>query len=91
MEHVNVQKDSAAWIFQVWASFVVALGLLVIGIYSLPVDGWIRGYLSMGVFFLVGSSFSLAKTVRDNHEAGRLINRVAEAKAEKYLSQYELK
>jgi hypothetical protein len=91
MENNGPQKDTAAWIFQVWASFLVAVTLLAIGIYYLPVDGWIRGYLAMGMLFSIGSSFSLAKTIRDNHEAGKLINRVAEAKTEKYLTQFEMK
>ena len=61
------------------------------GIYFLPVDPWIRGYMGMGLFFAVGSSFTLAKTMRDQHESRRLINRLSDAKTEKLLHEFEIK
>ncbi len=86
----DVQKDTAAWIFQVWASFALSVGVTGIGISYLPVDPWIRAFLAMGLTFSVGSSLSLAKTVRDNHEAKRLLNRLSEAKTEKIIREFEL-
>ena len=62
-----------------------------IGIYQLPTELWVKGYMTMGLFFCVGSSFTLAKTVRDNHESRKLINRVTEVKTERMLQDYELK
>lgn len=62
-----------------------------IGIYQLPAELWVKGYMTMGLFFCVGSSFTLAKTVRDNHESRKLINRVTEVKTERMLQDYELK
>ncbi len=61
-----------------------------LGIYYLSVDGWIRGYMVMGLFFVVGSCFTLSKTIRDNHELQKSIVRAAEAKNEQILSKYEL-
>lgn len=84
------QKDTSAWIAQVWISFAISFGVTMAGVAYLPVDMWTRGFMAMGVLFTVASSFSLAKTVRDNHEAGRLINRISEAKAEKILKEFEL-
>ena len=62
---------SPAWIFQTWASFVASIATTSIGIAYLPVDRWIQAFLGMGLLFSVGSTFNLAKTVRDLHEAGR--------------------
>ena len=45
----------------------------------------------MSAFFLTGSSFSLAKMLRDGHEAKRLHQRIEEAKTEHLLHTYELK
>jgi hypothetical protein len=90
MQNEEVQKDTAAWIFQVWASFALATVVTGIGIGYLPLDAWVRAFLGMGLIFSVGSSFSLAKTLRDNHEAKRLLNRISEAKAEKIIREYEL-
>ncbi len=63
------QVDTSAWILQVWIAFAVALVLMVVGLYNLPVDWWVRGYLAVGLFFTISSSFTLAKTIRDNEEA----------------------
>jgi hypothetical protein len=46
-------------------SFLGALG----GIYFLPLDPWQRLFLAMTVLFLVTSSFTLAKVIRDQQEA----------------------
>ena len=37
----------------------------------MPVELWIKGYLIMGLFFTIGSSFTLSKMIRDRHEAER--------------------
>jgi hypothetical protein len=86
----DVQRDTPAWIFQVWASFSIAVGATTIGIAYLPLDAWLRAFLGMGLVFSVGSAFSLAKTLRDNHEAKRLLNRLSEAKTEKIIREYEI-
>lgn len=49
-----------------------------------------KGYVAMGVLFTTGSAFTLAKTIRDEHEAQRFVNRISEAKAERILREYEL-
>ena len=54
----------------------------------LPLDIWAKGYLGMGLFFLVSSTISVSKTLRDKHEFDRIINRVEEAKTEKILKEY---
>jgi hypothetical protein len=83
------QQDTSAWVFQAWASFLIAVGSTTVGIVFLPVDGWVRGFLAMGLLFTVNACFTLAKTVRDNHEAGKFINRLTGAKAEKLLQEFE--
>lgn len=64
-----MKSTTAAWRFQVWASFVLASTITSLGILYLPVDLWTKGFLGMGLLFTVGSCFSLAKTLRDEHEA----------------------
>src|SRR5262249_21910991 len=86
----DVPRDTPAWIFQVWASFALAVSATAIGIGYLPLDAWLRAFLGMGLLLSVGSAFSLAKTLRDNHEARRLINRLSEAKAERIIREYEI-
>jgi hypothetical protein len=59
------------------------------GVAYLPADAWVKAFLGIGTLFLVGSSFTLAKTLRDNHEALRLVNRVKSAKTERLIREYE--
>ena len=91
MNNSNVQSDSPGWMVQVWASFTFSVSITLIGIYFAPVDLWVKGFFAMGLFFTVGSTFTLAKTMRDRFEASKFINRVATAKTEKILHEYELR
>lgn len=87
---INQDSNTAAWIFQVWASFVIATSATTIGIAYAPIDNaWVRGYLAMGLLFSVGSSFSVAKTTRDLHESKKVISRIDEAKLERLLAEYD--
>jgi len=83
------RQESTAWMVQVWVSFIASTTMMVIGIWSLPVDVWAKGYLAMGLLFTVGSCFSLAKHVRDQLEGGRMSNRVKKAKTEQMLHEFE--
>jgi hypothetical protein len=84
-----VQPHSAAWVAQTWLAFAISLLLTLGGIFYLPVDGWIKGFLGMGTLFTVGSTLSLAKTTRDLHEAQRLTQRVQEARVERLLVEHD--
>ena len=85
----GLKLDSPSWIFFVKASFCCALVGMIAGVVMMPVDLWMRGYVVMGTLFLVGSSFTLAKTMRDQFESNKLINRLSQARAEKLLEEYE--
>ena len=63
---------------------------LVAVVYLLPVTTWIKGYLGMGLFFLVSSTITMTKTVRDRHEQKKIVNRIHEAKTEKILKEYNV-
>ena len=67
----KTNPSTAAWKFQVWVSFVVSASSMTLGILYLPVDLWTKGFFAMGLLFTIGSCFSLAKTIRDEHEADR--------------------
>ncbi len=83
------RRETTAWAVQVWVSFIASSSMMVVGIYSLPVDMWTKGYFAMGLLFIVGSCFSLAKHVRDNLESSRLSSRIKKAKTEQILHEFE--
>lgn len=84
-EHISLQKDSAAWIFFVKLSFGLALISTSFGIFFLPLDWWMKGYIGMGVYFCISASISLSKTLRDEHEANKLIKKVSNVQTERVL------
>ncbi len=85
---VGNQVHSTGWVVQAWASFALSIIAMSIGIINLPVDKWVKGYMGMGLVFTVSSTFSIAKTTRDMHEAKRITARVDEARVEKLLSDH---
>jgi hypothetical protein len=82
-------KPSAAFLIQSILSFVVSSSALVIGVVSLEVDVWVRGFLAVGVLYVVTSTFTLAKVVRDQQEATSAIGRIDQARVEKILAEHD--
>jgi len=90
MKTSELRQDTQAWIAQVWISFLLAVGASAVGIVYAPIDPWIKAYIGMGYLFSLGSTFTLAKTIRDDHEASKLVNRLTDARAEKILRDFEV-
>lgn len=67
-QHYSPRYDTRAWIFQVWASFVISVFLCAVGVWNLPGQGLERAFLAVGFFFCLFTSFTLAKTIRDNRD-----------------------
>ncbi len=80
---------SSAWVFQVKASFAIAAVALGTGIAALPIDPWKRGFLGVGVLFLVNATFSLAKTLRDEHESSKYHARLDDARLGRILAEHD--
>jgi hypothetical protein len=81
------QHHSPAWIAFTYISFCVALAMLAIGLVLVPIDLAVKGYLAMGIAMLIQSCITLTKTIRDNNEAGKLANRIEDAKTERLLAE----
>lgn len=79
------QQHSQAWVTFSYASFLTACGLVAAGILFIPADLWVRAYLMIGMVMLVQASINVTKTLRDNVEAERLVQRLEDAKTEKLL------
>ena len=89
MQNHGLQRDSASWIFFVKMSFILSVLALGLGIYFMPTELWVKGYMAMGSLFTIGSSITLSKTLRDEHESRKLINKISEAKTERILKTYD--
>jgi hypothetical protein len=78
-------KHSAAFVSFSYAAFGIALLMVAGGVFVMPIDYWMKGFLLMGMVMLVQSCIILTKTIRDNVEAEKLLNRIEDAKTERLL------
>ncbi len=83
------QSHSGAWVAFNYANVAVALAMTVGGVFFLPLDVWIKGYMLMGIAMLVSSSISVTKTIRDVQESARLLNKIEDAKTEQLLMRMD--
>ena len=81
-------KNTAAFFLQAAIGFGVSLFGVLCGILFLPLDLWQRLFLAMTVLFLVTSSFTLVKVVRDQEKATTIRVRLDEARMEKLLAEH---
>ncbi len=82
-------KTTAAFYLQAILSFSIALAVVVIGEVYLPVSGWTRAFLALGTLFLVSSSFTLAKCVRDQQETESVVSRLDQVRIERLLAEFD--
>jgi hypothetical protein len=61
--------DTASWVMTVWIAFAAAFSLTAWGLWRMNIGEWQKGYMVVSWLFLVSSTFTVAKTVRDKHEA----------------------
>lgn len=62
------RKNTLAFTGLAWASFVLALAFIIVGIWNAP---WVlveKGYYAASFLWGVSAAFVLAKVVRDNEE-----------------------
>ena len=85
--HTAPTSNTSAWLTFTYIQFGVAAAMTALGVWAMPVDLMVKGYLIMSSVFLVGSAFTLAKTVRDEHESRRFASRIDEARTEKLLME----
>ena len=83
----TIQPHSGAWVTFTYASFAASAFLVAVGVFFLPISIWMQGYLTMGIVMLVQTCITLTKTVRDNYESGKFVNRIEDAKAERLLME----
>jgi len=84
----QTQSNSSSWLFFVKASFAIALGAMLGGIVLSPIEFIIKAYFSLCALFLVSSTITLSKTMRDQHESHRIMNKISEAKTQQLIKEY---
>ena len=82
-------RTTTAFSVQSIASFALSLTAVATGIAYLPVGGWIRAFLAVGLLYVVTSAFTLARCVRDMQDAGTVVRRVDQARLDKLLADHD--
>lgn len=81
--------NSKAWIFFCYISFAIALGFTGIGIWAMEISLPMKAFMAMGLLFTTGSAFTLAKTLRDEHEASLFHHKLEDARTERLLREVD--
>ena len=81
--------NTSAFYAQAAISFGVALLGLVVAALYMPGDPWMRAFIGLTTLFLVSSSFTLAKVIRDNQEDAAIYSRLDQARVERILAEHD--
>lgn len=68
-KHSTGYQDSPLFGAVVWLGFALALGLTAWGLSRMDINDPYKAFLGLGWLYLITSTFTLAKTLRDGHEA----------------------
>ncbi|MFI7700951.1 YiaA/YiaB family inner membrane protein [Nonomuraea sp. NPDC049480] len=81
--------QTTAFYVQAILSFAISLASMVIALAYLPTAGWVRAFLGLGLLYLVTSTITLCKVVRDRQELSEVTNRVDQARLDKLLAEHD--
>ncbi|QLQ33170.1 MAG: hypothetical protein HZT40_18020 [Candidatus Thiothrix singaporensis] len=80
--------NSASWLLFIKLTFGASLAAMTAFIFFMDGNLLTKGYLALNSLFLVSATIMLSKTLRDEHEAKRQLNRTNEAKTNKTLREF---
>lgn len=85
-EPESSSMHSSAWVAFTQANFALTTAALIVGVYAMPVEVWIRAFMGLGILALIGSTITMSKTIRDVHEGNKVTSKVETAKVERLLN-----
>ena len=83
-------RTTTAFYAQAAISFAVSLSVTIFGVGYLHDSRWVRAFLALGLLYVVTSSFTLAKCIRDRQEETAIVSRVDQARLDKLLAEQDL-
>ena len=69
------RRDTPLWSLVVWGGFGLAMALTAWGLWQMQISPAYKAFLGVCWLFLISSVFTLAKTLRDAHEAALVTER----------------
>lgn len=87
-DYIYETQNSGSFYAMSWIAFAISFLGMILGIVYLQADLATKGFIAMTYIFSVSSCFTVAKVVRDRHEAGKFISKLESAKTEKFLNEH---
>ena len=85
--YIYENQNTKSFYNMAWIAFAISFCGMVAGLLYMESDLATKGFLAMSYLFSITACFTLAKVVRDKHESDKFINKVENAKTEKFLSE----
>jgi hypothetical protein len=82
-------SQTTAFYVQAILSFAISLTSMALALVYLPAAGWIRAFLGLTLLYVVTSTVTLCKVVRDRQEMSDVTNRVDQARLDKLLAEHD--
>jgi hypothetical protein len=82
-------SNTAAYYAQAVVSSAISLAAMGLALIYLPAPGWVRAFLSLGLLYVVTSTITLSKVIRDLQEMSEVTNRVDQARLDKLLAEHD--
>lgn len=86
-DYIYKYNNTKAFYAMSWIAFIISFAGMAIGIFYLPADFAMKGFLAMSYLFSISSCFTLSKVVRDKHEADKFLHKLENARTEKFLHE----
>ena len=87
--YIYENQNSKSFYSMAWLGLGISFVGMLAGIWYLDADLSTKGFLAMAYFFTITSCMTVAKVVRDKHEAEKFINKVEQAKTEEFIARRE--
>jgi hypothetical protein len=82
-------SQTTAFYLQATLSFAISLTSMALALIYLPAAGWVRAFLGLALLYVVTSTVTLCKVVRDRQEMSDVTNRVDQARLDKLLAEHD--
>lgn len=88
MQNTDTNTNTMGWLLYVKLSFVVSIFAMMVAIFFMPGELMLKGYLALNSLFIVSSTITVSKTLRDEHEGQKIMSKITEAKANKIIKEF---
>jgi len=85
--YIYENSNSKSFFNMAWISFLLSVVAMIIALAYLDIAFSMIAFIGVCYVFSISSCFTLAKVVRDRHEAEKFLTKVEHAKTEKFLSE----